>query len=127
MTGRIRDVEVPGIRNIERGVLTETRRESHREAGGPGVGAVKGTTAKIARLIEGTEKPQTKEDGEAEAQTATRTREEGATEAQTPEEAEGTARPETDGVPQDQTVQKAKKARGRDQAPARTVTDILKL
>lgn len=55
------------------------------------------------------------------------TREEGATEAQTPEGAEGTAHPETDGVPQDQTVQKAKKARGRDLAPARTVTNIQKL
>lgn len=127
MTGRIRDMEVPGIRNTERGVLTGTRPEIHREAGGPGVGAIKGTTAKIARLTEGTEKAQTKEDGEAEAQTATRTREEGATEVQTPEGAEGTARPETDGVPPDQTAQKAKKARGRGPAPARTVTDILRL
>lgn len=125
MTGSIRDVEVPGIRTIERGVLTKTGPEIRREAGGPGAGAIKGTTAKIARLTEGTEKRQTKEDGEAEAeaQTAMRTREEGATEAQTPEGAEGRARPETDGVPQDQTARKAKKARGRDLAPARTVTD----
>lgn len=127
VTGRIRDVEDPGIGNIERGVLTEARRGIHREAGGPGVGAIKGTAAEIARLTEGTEKAQTKEDGGAEAQTVTRTREEGATEAQNPEGAEGTARPETDGVPQDLTVQKAKKARERDQAPARTVTDMLKL
>lgn len=117
-------MEVPGIRTIGRGVPTETRPEIHREAGGPGVGAIRETTAKIARLIEGTEKPPTKEDAEAEAQTATRTREEGATEAQTREGAEGTARPETDEVPQDQTVQKAKKGRGRDLAPARTLTDI---
>lgn len=124
--GRIREEEVPGMRNIKR-VLTETRPEIHREAGGLGVGAIDGTTAKITRLIEGTEKPHTKDEGEAEASTATRTREEGATEAQTPGGAEGTAPPETGGVPQDPTVQKAKKARGRDLALARTVTDILKL
>lgn len=75
MTGSIRDVGVPGIRNIERGVLTKTRPESRGEAGGPGAGAIEGTTAKTARLTEGTETRRTKEDGEAEAeaQTATRT------------------------------------------------------
>lgn len=64
---------VPGIRNIARGVLTKTRPEIRREAGGPGAGAIEGTTAKIARLTEGIETGQTKEDGGAEAQTATRT------------------------------------------------------
>lgn len=73
MTGSIGDVGVPGRRNIERGVLTKTRPEIRREAGGPGAGAIGGTTAKTARLTEGTETRQTKEDGEAEAQTATRT------------------------------------------------------
>lgn len=117
----------PGIRNIEGGVLTETSPEIHREAGGPEVGATKGTTAKIGHLVEETGKAQTKEDGEAGAQTATGTREKGAAGAQTPEGAEVTARPETDGVPQGQTVQKVKNGRDPDPAPALTVTEVPKL
>lgn len=111
--GRIRDVEVPGTGNIERGALTEPRPESRRGAGGPGAGAAGGAAAEIARPTDGTEKPPTKDGGEAEAQTATRTGEEGATEA----------RPETGGVPPGQTAREAKTARGRGPAPARTVTD----
>lgn len=109
-------------------MLTETGPEIHREAGGPEVGAIKGTTAKIGHLVEETGKAQTKEDGEAGAQTATGTREKGAAGAQTPEGAEVTARPETDGVPEGQTVQEVKKGRDPDPAPAPalTVTEILK-
>lgn len=124
-TGSVRGGELPGRRNIEQGVETETGPEIHREAGGPEVGATEGTTAKIGHLIEGTEEAQPKEDGEA--QTVTGAREEEAAGAQIPEGAGGTARPETDGVPQGQTVQKAKKGRDPDPDPALTVTDILKL
>lgn len=119
MTGSVRGGELPGRRNIEPGVETETGPEIHRGAGAPEVGATEGTTARIGHLIEGTEEAQPKEDGEA--RTVTEAREKGAAGA------EGTARPETDGVPQGQTVQKAKKGRDPDPAPALTVTDILKL
>lgn len=125
MTGSVRGGELPGRGNIERGVETETGPEIHREAGGPEVGATEGATAKIGHLIEGTEEAHPKEDGEA--QTAMGAREKGAAGAQIPEGAGGTARPETDGVPQGPTVQKAKKGRDPVPAPALTVTDILKL
>lgn len=125
VTGSGRGGELPGRRSIERGVETEAGPEIHREAGGPEVGATEGSTAKIGHLIEGTEEAQPKEDGEA--QTATMAREKGAAGAQIPDGAGGTARPGTDGVPQGQTVQKAKKGRDPAPAPALTVTDILKL
>lgn len=129
VTGRTRGGRLPGRRNVERGVQTETRPEIRTEAGGPGVAATDGTTAKIAPLIDGTENPRIKEDGGAGAQTATGTG--GGGEAQAPDGAEGTARPETGGVPQDQTVPEAKRARGRDPAPAPapapTVTEVFPL
>lgn len=127
VTESIRGGELPGRRNIEQGAETETRPEIHREAGGPEVGATEETAAEIGHLIEGTEKAQPTEDGEA--QTATGAREKGAAGAPIPEGAGGTARPETDVVLQDQTVQKAKKGRDPDPAPAPalTVTDIPKL
>lgn len=125
MTGSVRGGALPGRRSIGPGAGTGTGPEIPREAGGPAVAATEGTTAKTAHLIEGTEEARAKEDGEA--RTATGARGEGAAGAQIPEGAGGTARPETDGVPQGQTVQKAKKGRDPAPAPALTVTDILKL
>lgn len=134
--GRIRGEERPGIRNIEQEVQTETRLETRTEAGDPEARATRETTAKIGRLIEGTEteKLQTKEGGAAAARAVIGTGKGRVIKAPIPNGAELIVIPKTDeALPnQDQIVQKAKTettARGINPAPAPalTATDILKI
>lgn len=54
VTGIIRDEEHPGIRNVEQEVQTETRLETHTEAGAPEVRVIREATARIDHLIEKT-------------------------------------------------------------------------
>lgn len=137
---KIRNVEHPGIRNVEQEVQTETSLETRTEAAGaPGAGALRETTAGIEPLIERTKTETLPPKGEevAAALRATETREETAEKAQIlnggerrvpPDPKTEKARPN-----RDQKVQKAKtgmRARGRNQAlaPAQalTATNILK-
>lgn len=129
--GRTRIEEHPEIRNVEQEAQTGTSVEIRTEAGDPGVGAIRETTAKTGHLIEGTEteKLQAKGGDTAAVLTATETRDGGVGKAQIPNGAgrEASPDPEREEAPsnRDQTVQKA---RGISPAlvQALTATDIQK-
>lgn len=135
--GKIKGEGRPGIRTIEQEVQTETRLETHTEAGDPEARATRETTAKIGRLIERTEteKLQTKGGGAtAAARAVIGTGKGRVIKAPIPNRAELIVIPKTDeALPnRDQIVQKAKTettARRINPAQARalTATDILKI